>query len=709
MMHGNIDRLFDPRSVAIIGASHDSSRLSGRPLRYLRDAGYGGEVYPINPTRSAVQGLKSYARVGDTPRPPDVAIIAVASKFVINAIEQCAQAGVGGVVMFSSGFAESGAEGVAAQQRIAEICRASGMRLLGPNCLGLFNSRSRFFGTIATSLERGFPKPGNLAIVSQSGAYGQHLSYLLDRRSVGVSYMLTTGNEADVTISDGIAWAAGRDDVRVIAAYAESIRDGAAFVDALMAARQAGKQVVFVKVGTSTIGSSAVNSHTAGLAGDDAVFDNILAQFGVQRARSMEEQIDLAYYCSMGSLPKGDRLGIVTLSGGFGIHLADLAEGFGLAVPAVSASLREELLAVMPYTSTFNPVDFTGQAVNEPEALSRGLRVMLRSGQFDSLVGYFGTVGLGGATTGAGLTKALLEAATEANDTSIVLCMESEPDQRAALEGAGILVFEDPARAMAAIAAGALIRCRAEARQAQPARTRPALPDIPRRAMSEHEANRILSGLGFSVLPQRLVRDEAECIAAADQISYPIVLKLCSADLRHKSEIGGVVLDIRNQAALQRAYRSLAEQGRSVLGERLDGILVMPMAKPGVETIVGLIRDSIFGPIVMFGLGGIFVEVLRDVSFRRAPFDAEEAHQMIRQIKGYRILEGVRGKGPCDVDALAAALSELSLAAAAGLAVESLEINPLVVYERGAGVAVLDALIIPLAVRESSNDREARH
>ena len=319
----SIDTLLRPRSVAIFGASDDPARISGRPLRYLLEAGFAGPIYPINPNRATVQGVTAYASLADVPQVPDVALIAVPASLTEQAVRDCVDKGAKGAVIFSAGYAESGEDGLAVQRRVADIARAGGLRLLGPNCLGVFNPQIGFYGTFTQSLDKELPSAGPLGIVSQSGAYGSHIAYLARRRGMGINYWITTGNEADVDVSECLEWMAGQEDVKVIMAYVEGVRDGARFRRALALARRNRKPVVMMKVGRSEIGARAASSHTASLAGSDAIYDALFRQYGVHRAETTDEQLDVAYACLRGIFPEGDKLGVVTLSGGAGVLISD--------------------------------------------------------------------------------------------------------------------------------------------------------------------------------------------------------------------------------------------------------------------------------------------------------------------------------------------------------------------------------------------------
>ena len=690
-----LDALFRPRSVAILGASDDATRISGRPVRYLIEGGFKGGIYPVNPNRETVQGLKAYKSLADCPEAPDVAIIAVPLALTEGAIRDCVARGVRGAVIFSAGYAEAGDEGLAIQDRITAIAREGGLRLLGPNCLGIFNPSIGFYGTFTQSLDREMPKPGELGIVSQSGAYGSHIAYLARRRGIGIGYWITTGNESDIDVSEAIEWMAGRDDVRVIMAYVEGVRNGPRFRAALELARANRKPVVMIKVGRSETGAKAATSHTASLAGSDAVYDALFQQTGVYRATTTEEQIDVAYACMRGIFPASNRLGVVTLSGGAGVLICDAAERHGLDVAPMPEGAQRKLKDLLPFASVTNPVDTTAQALNDMSLLARNIEVILEEGGYDALIGFFTTVP-NTRTLSAPLRKAIMDGCARFSDRLIVMAMIGDPDVVRDYEGAGFLVFEDADRAVVAIAA--LTRfARAFARPAgSGAAVTAADGPLPRGPVSEPDAKAILGKAGIPFLQERLATDAAAAGAAADAIGYPVVLKIVSAAIEHKTEIGGVMVGVADRAAVEAGFAELMRRAATHRPDAaIEGVLVAPMARGGVEVIAGVARDPVFGPVVMFGLGGVHVEVLRDVRFRLAPFGRDEAMAMIGEIRGRALLDGVRGALPSDVEALAGLLVSLSrFAAAHARDLESVDLNPVLVRPRGEGVVALDALLV---------------
>jgi acyl-CoA synthetase (NDP forming) len=694
----DLDALLKPQTVAVVGASNDPGRVPGLTVAYLKDAGFAGEIWPVNPTRETVQGLKAYPSVASLPAAPDVAVIVVPLPLVQQAIEDCAARGVKAAVVFSSGYSEAGEEGACAERKLVETARAAGMRILGPNCLGCFNSELSFYGTFAIALTAGFARPGNLAVVSQSGAYGEQICYLMRNRGLGVRYFVSTGNEADIDLGEAISWLADQPEIDVIVAYAEGARNPARLMAALKKAQEADKQIVFMKVGRSDAGAAAAASHTASLAGDDRIWDAVFHRYGVFRAESAEEQIDVAYAASRRKFPQGRSVGILTVSGGFGIHLCDAAEHFGLEAPPLPRAAAERLLELLPFGAISNPLDATGRVVERLDALGDSLEVLAGEAGYDAVLAFFGTVAIAPVMCHA-LSDAILAAADGLKDRLIVLCLIADEADVRAYEAAGYLVFTDGRRASRALAGLVKLAEGRERRHKPVAMPRPIC--IEGAALSEHASMALLAAADVPMLAHRLVRSAEQACAAATELGYPVALKICSPDIPHKTEIGGVMLKLVDAPAVRAGYAALMARAAAAgfPAEVVEGVIVAPMAPKGVEAVLGVQIDPTFGPAVIFGLGGTDVEVFKDVSLRLAPIDEAEARDMMREVRAWPIFEGVRGAERADIDALAKALSALSRFAAANAdRLSSIDVNPFVVWGAGRGAAALDALVIPAAV-----------
>ena len=713
-----LDALLRPASIAVIGASSDPTRIGGRPIRYLRAARYGGRIYPVNPRHAEVQGLTAFRRIADVPEAPDLAIVAVPAPSVVETVEACAARGVRAALVFSAGFAEMGADGRRQQDRLGAVAAATGMRIVGPNCLGVYNSELGAYATFSTTLEDGYPTPGGVALVSQSGAYGSHLSLLARKRNIDIRYWVTTGNEVDVSVPEVLGWLAEQDDVAVIMAHAEGVTDRDALLRALRTARARGKPVVFQKVGVTEIGARAVQSHTASLAGADPVYEAAFRQFGVHRARDTDEMLDIAYAARFGLFPATPRVALVSISGGVGVQMADAAVGFGLDVAPLGEAAQARLKAALPYASPRNPVDITAQALNQVDLIGDNLGIVFEERRHDAVVAFFTYVAAADGMVEP-LRRAIEAAHARRPECLLVLSIVAPPDVVRQYEAIGCPVFEDPTRAVRAVAAlhrfARSFAAHAGGRADGPAlgatdhaSDRPAsrTVDAPLLAapaaglsdgpVSEREAKRLLSMAGVPVVEEELARtaDEAARIAAA--FGRPVAVKLCAPGVLHKTELGAVVLNVATEDGVRAAYETVTSLARAAdRAAPIEGVLIAPMVSGGIETILGVRNDPTFGPVVMFGLGGTLVEVIDDVSFRVAPFDEAEARRMIGETRAGKVLHGVRGRGPYDVAALSAALAHLSaFAAAHGDRIDSAEVNPFVVLPEGHGAVALDAVIL---------------
>jgi len=691
-----LEALIGPKSVAIIGASDDPGRIGGRPLRYLLDWGYEGPFYPVNPNRETVQGVKAYPSIKDLGKPVDCALIAVPAKFVLDTLEDCAACGIKSAIVFSSGFAEVGDAGTDAQAELTAFAKRTGMRLLGPNCLGVLNFHSRFFATFSSTGDQGYPQPGPLAIISQSGAYGTHLFAVAKGRGLGVSHVITTGNECDVTVAECIDWAADNDDIKVIAAYAEGVKDGPALIRSLEKARANKKPVIFLKVGQSEEGAAAAASHTASLAGADEIYDAVFRQHGVYRAQTTEDMLDAAYACTAGIFPKANRVGLVTISGGVGVQMADYAVKLGLDVAPMPDDAQRLLKEYLPFASARNPVDTTAQFFNDLSLVGINFDIMLDKGGYDSAVAFF-TLAACSPYVVEPLLKELDAIRKKFPDRLLILSLVGSDEMVATYSNAGYLVFEDPCRAIAAIAALTHIGEGFERPPADTSAANTSSADIPARPLSEWDSRNLLADAGLPVVDAVLCTTADEAADAQKRFAGPVVLKINGARFAHKTEIGGVVLGIETPEAAAAAFNEItARAAKADPDADIEGVIVAPMVAGGVEAILGVQNDPVFGPAVMFGLGGVFVEVFKDVSFRLAPFGRDEALRMIGETKGAKLLQGVRGKPAADIEALADALVNLSRFAAANAdKLDSVDLNPFVVLEKGKGVVALDALVVP--------------
>jgi len=694
--HG-LDALFKPRSIAIFGASDDVTKIGGRPLQFLQKYGYAGGIYPINRKGGLVQSLQAYASLAELPEVPELAVIAVPPAGVLDAVQDCAQRGVKAAVILSAGFSEMGEEGSRLQARIGEVARTSGMRIVGPNCLGAIGVPDKSIATFSVALESSFPVAGPVGIVSQSGNLGSFTLRLAGERGLGVSRMLTTGNECDVDIADAIASLAADPGTSVILCCMETCRDGAKLMQAMAMAREAGKPLVVLKVGVSEAGSAAAASHTGALAGSDAVFDAVLREGGALRVPSIELLLEVGHALSVvgpARVPGGHRVAVLTASGGFGVLLADAASAQGLALPKLAAPTQERILSAVPFAAPSNPVDMTAQVSSRPEVLARMLDAVARDDSCDALIlqsaNAFHVPRLRGV-----FLEALAQVRKDHPSRLVLLCARAPEEVRARLNAMGFPVVDGIDAACATVAALLRFGARGSARAAPAAILR--APLAAAAFATEASAKAVLAEAGLPVPREMVAASCDEALAAARAIGFPLVLKIVSPDIAHKTEAGGVFVGVRSEAQLREEYdQLLARVAAKAPGARIDGVLVAQMVPGGVELILGARKDPVFGPMVMVGLGGIFAEIFKDVALQPAPVDEAQATAMLRSLKAFPLLDGARGRPKADVPAAAKAIAALSrFAVRHADSVSEIDINPLVVLEQGRGAHALDALLVP--------------
>lgn len=686
-----LDGFFNPLSVAVIGASTDPDKLGGKPLRYFRDGGYAGAVYPVNSRSAEVQGYRAYASVDEIPGQVDQALIILPAPACMAALQACARKGIRYVQVLSSGFGEAGPEGQASQDAMVAFARERGIRLLGPNCLGVVSVRDRFFATFSTALEALVPTPGGIAVATQSGAFGSCAYSMAIQRGLGLSRMVATGNEADVDVAECIDYLAQDDQTRVICAALEGCRDGDGLRRALAHAAERGKPVILMKVGTSEIGVAAAATHTGALAGNDAVFDAVFTEGGAWRANTIEEMLDIAQFCMSQPAPVNRRAGIVTYSGGIGVLMADAAEQAGVELPPIPAQLAETLARVLPFAPIGNPMDTTAQVGVVQDGLAAVIEAMMAGTDWASMLVFLAQAACAPEKFEP-TRRSLLRLRHAFPDRCMVLIGPSDDAVRQRLELDGFAVYTDPSRAVAAVgAAAAMVGRRARARMPQPV-TQAGIPPAAS-AANEVQAKQLLARHGLPMLPEKLCASAQEARLAARELGLPVVAKIVSADIPHKTEVGGVILGLADEDAVVQAFGTLMDRARTAApSARIDGVLIAPMVGGGVETVLGVHVDAVFGPMVMFGLGGVAVELFQDVSFASAPLLPEAAEALIGRVRAARLLAAWRGRPALDTAALRDALVRLSMFAAAYAdQLEGVDINPFLVREQGA--FCLDAIV----------------
>jgi acyl-CoA synthetase (NDP forming) len=709
----DLNSLLYPRSIAVVGASTQPDKVGGMPIRLLRELGYAGRLYPVNPSAAEVQGLRAYGSLADIGEPVDLAIVAVPASASQDVMAQLAGNGTRAAVVFTSGFAEAGEGGVRMQDMLARSAREAGVTLLGPNCLGAMNLRERMFATFSPIPLSGVPPVGEVGLVSQSGAFGAYAYALAREAGLGLSHWVTTGNEAGLQVADVIEWLANDPNTRVILAYIEGCRDGQRLRQALAAARAAGKPVVVTKVGTTAAGARSAQSHTASLTGEDAVYQAVFDAYGVHRAHTLEEFFRLGYVLSRGRRPAAWQrpegsgaaavtpLAIVTVSGGVGIMMADRAEQLGLPLPPMPGDAAGALRAAIPFASTANPIDVTGQVVAQPRVFMDAIAGVARSGAYGCVAAFLA----GGANAPRlwpELQQTLGALSEDADAAPLLLAGIVDDDKRAWLEARGCLVFREPGHAVEAVAT--LARAAAlEAGRGTSPETGPRRDALPRglppeaAALSEYEAMRLLADAGVPLAPHGLAHDADEAVRIAEGLGYPVVVKLCSREILHKSDVGGVALNLADAQAVREAFARMAQavaQARTDGGAPVpfEGVLVARMVRGWGEVMVGVRRDPVFGLVALAGIGGTAVEIFRQSACGLAPLSCAQARAMLRDSRAAALCEGHRGNPVVDLDAAAQVLATVSqLAADLGERLDTLEINPFIVTAQG--LVAADAVV----------------
>lgn len=695
----DLSRLLHPRGIAVIGASSDPHKISGRPVDYLKRFGYDGGVYPVNPRAAEIQGLRSYPSVTDIEAPVDVALIMMGAERVPQAVRDCGAAGVGFAVVTASGFAEIGDSGAELDAALTQAIQDTGVRVLGPNCLGYLGFGNGVAATFTPYIAaRDALESGPVGFVSQSGGVGTFM--LDDARELGVgfSYYISTGNEADLSVTDLLTGLLEDDDTTTLISYMEGISDGRGFIDMSRRAHAADKPVVILKTGRSDAGELAAMSHTASLTGDDAAYSAIAGEAGVTLASGQDELLDAARILSTGRRAKGRRLTILSESGGGGVMMADAASSASLRVDPWLPEWQARMNTVIPsFGSALNPVDLTATLLTDQTILTGALDVAAEHPDTDMLA-----VLVGNADAFAEPLIESITAFAESNELPIVVVWsggDGTPRQR--LREAGIPCFTDTGRAARALQ----VLADYSTRPALPDPQRPSVDadaaarvledvaDSGRRTLNELESSRVLTAYGIPVTASQVATTAAEAVSTAQGLGTSAVLKVLADDVLHKSDIGGVRVGVSGADAVGAAAEELLDLAEEVGSSRR--ILVQPMETGEAEFIVGARVDPSFGPIVVVGLGGVFVEVLGDTRICSAPTDAATVKRRLSELKGAAVLAGVRGGPAVDVEALADIVVRLSwlIHDCAGR-VTDIEINPLLVKARGDGAIAVDGVIV---------------
>jgi acyl-CoA synthetase (NDP forming) len=694
-------RLFNPRAIAVVGASPDIKRIGGQPIPILLDCGYRGGIYPVNPKYPKIGDLACYASVADVPTPCDLALVAVAGRLVPEVIRQCGKAGIAFATVFSAGFREVGPEGVVLEAELKAAVAESGVRMIGPNCIGTMNLVNRVYCGFGVGFKNPHLKNGPVAFVSQSGGFAYSVVALADAEGMGFNYIVSAGNEVDITTLELAADFLERDEVEVLVLYLEGVADGRRLRALGARALELGKPILTWKAGNSAIGRAAAESHTASMTADYELYRATFREGGFIEVRDVHEVVDLTRVFLGRRMPRGNRIGIITTSGGSAVLMTDECDRHGLTLPRFADATVKAIEAIAPkHCALGNPVDLTAQISGNDKDFNRIVELALNDPNMDQMIVRYGTVQGARAAAWAQDIAAIVEKADKPLIVSLGRVAESATAATEVLDARRIPWVLTPTRT--AVAAGALGQYAQKQRGYLAARARGArrviaaqklafASDAPR--LSEAESKQALVAYGIPIAQERVLAPAAIAALIEVPLKFPLVVKVDSPDIPHKTEAGAVRVNVQTLAELKEAAAAVvANAMRYKPDAHINGVLVAEMAT-GTEVIIGAVNDKFFGPVVMFGLGGVFAELLKDVTYRFAPFDVDTAREMVAEIKAAKLLTGYRGSAPLAIEALADVLARVSLLAADHAEhIAEIDINPLFVNKTG--VVAADALIV---------------
>ena len=701
-----VENIFSPTSVAIIGASNREGSVGNAVITNILSGGFTGKLYPVNPSSSdTILGLKCYKNIHDIDFPIDLAVVITPSNVVPQVTEECGRKGVKTAVIISAGFKETGEQGKILEDQIKRIAKDYGMRLIGPNCIGFINTDPNV--SLNASFTKGMPKAGNIALVSQSGAICVAMLEYAKMRNMGFSKVISLGNKADLNENDFLTKLANDDYTEVILMYIEDLVDGRKFIE--IASHITGeiekrKPILALKVGESTIGAKSIASHTGALAGSQEAYKAIFAQSGVLRVETLEELFDYAIAFAYQPIPRGDGTVIVSNAGGPAIIVADAAAKYNLKMSRLSQKAINELRKMLPKTASLaNPIDIIGDA--DHTRYENALRVVLGDPNVDSCI-VISTPQM--MLNIQSLADVIIKIKKEFKEKTILSCMmaiSGIENALARLDENKIPQYSFPESSARAIVTMQEYRswvarprtgikkfdvCKDDVRTLF-AKVR----DKGRKYVHETEAVQVVKSYGFQIPKSKIATNEDDCVNLSEEIGYPVVLKISSPDIVHKVDVGGVELNLKNAQEVRNAFQRIMQNVRQAKADaKIVGINIQEFIRNGKEVIIGMKRDPQFGPLLMFGLGGIYVEIFRDVSFRLAPIKELGALHMIESTKVSKILLGARGERPSDIESIVECLERMSQLVIDFSEIQEIEINPLLVFEQGKGCRVVDARIV---------------
>ena len=706
----DLRKFFAPSSVALIGATEELDRFGGRCLQRMLSFGYGGRVFPVNPRYKELQGLACYPGIREVPEAPDHVGVVVPAERVLGVLKDCAERGARFATVYTGGFAEAGTEeGRAMQRNVIALACDTGMRVMGPNCNGIINFVDAFAMTTTATIAGPRKPAGNVGIVSQSGGLAQvNVMWRAQELGIGISYEVSCGNCADLDVLDFVEYMIEDAATDVVLVLAEHIRDGGRLIE--LAARAAARQkpIVMLKLGRSEAGSRAAASHTGAVTGADDVADAVLRQSGIIRVEDASELYEFAMLLRNKRWPRGRRAGATTISGGNGVLLVDLGATLGIEWPEYSADTRARLGEWLPKMGTSaNPTDLSNAVIGKQDVFRRCIEIIAEDENVDVMIPVF-------TMAAASDVQQAVEAVGNVKKPVALLwgggCSTDPSVTPKTLIEQGVPVYRNTLSCLKAVRAamryGEFMREReggaSERSAGIDAGAARKLLEGRRGTLTERESKQVLAAYGFPIMREALAASADEAVRIARATAAPVALKIESPGIAHKTEAGGIRLNVSGDDAVRRAFEEiLAGAKRYAPAAELNGVLVQPMAPAGLEVMLGLASDATFGPVVVVGLGGIHVEVLRDVAYRAAPVGVRDARAMLDELRSRALLHGVRGAPPRDIDALCDLIVRLSwLGRDLRDAIAELDLNPLIVLERGKGVCVVDALVV---MRDTEN------
>jgi acetyltransferase len=702
-----LERFFNPRSVAFVGATEDQSKFGGKCYASLLKFGFRGKVMPVNPKRESLLGLPCAPSIDQLPEVPDHVGIALPAAASLEALEQCGRLGVPFATIFAAGFLETGTEaGKALQDRLRAICAETGIRVMGPNCNGMVSFVDRFALTSTYAVSQGHVPHGDLGIASQSGGAGQiNVMWRAMQAGMGISYQVSCGNDADLDLLDYIDFMVDSEATRVVLTIAERISSSAKLKAVAEKAARRDKPILMLKVGRSEAGSAAAASHTGSITGADDVADAALEQYGIIRVDDTTDLYEFAKLFRRSTRPAGRRISASSVSGGNLVQAVDLASLAGLQWPEFGPTATTGLATLLPgFGKVRNPIDLTAAAVGSDDLLVLAGKHVLADPGIDT---YVPVITMARRVEIEGIANLALTHEKQPVVLWTGECVDDKSYDMKTLVRLGVPVFDDPSRCFRAIAASArLHELRAAMRRdaeelKREALVAPAIAELPPlhgKALTERESKRWVAAYGLPVTVEELATSADQAAAIAARIGGPVALKIESPDILHKTEAGAIRLGVQGVQAVRESFEAVMQAARAYSPQaNLQGVLVQEMAPPGLELVLGMVRDPVFGPVVMVGAGGIYVEVLRDVARRLVPVTEQAARDMLRALRIWPILAGARGQDPYDVDSVVKAIVGLSrLAQANPHAIAEIDINPLIVQRAGRGAKVVDALVVPV-------------